>query len=85
MKRIKLVETRRGCQILEKESRYDVLLDGKLFDQLYYNMRGYVGYLPAPREDGTAIRLTIGERGIAAYRKEVAGLNKEWATLALKG
>ena len=74
-KAITLVATRNGCAIMEKESRYDVLLHGKKVGQLYFNMRGYVGTLPTPR--GT--QLTIGERGISAYRKAVAQLNKEWA------
>ena len=74
-KAIRLVETRNGCAILETQSRYDVLLHEKKIGQLYFNMRGYVGTLPTPR--GT--HLCIGERGIGAYRKAVAQLNKEWA------
>ena len=70
---IKLVKTTRGCQVLERTPRYDVMLDGKLFDQLYYNMRGYVGTLPLP--DGS--RLDIGERSITDYKKEAAKLNRE--------
>ncbi len=69
---VKLVKTRRGCEPFEKEDRYDVLVDGALFDQLYFNLRGYVGYLPT--ENGG--RLTIGERGISAYRSEVARINR---------
>ncbi len=72
---IKLVETRDGCAILETQPRYDILLHGKRIGQLYFNMRGYVGTLPTPR--GTS--LDIGERGIGAFRKAVAQLNKEWA------
>lgn len=70
---IKLVKTDRGRQMLERTPRYDVMLDGKLFDQLYFNMRGYVGYLPLP--DGS--RFDIGECSITEYRKEVAKLNRE--------
>lgn len=70
---IKLVKTDRGRQMLERTPRYDVMLDDKLFDQLYFNMRGYVGYLPLP--DGS--RLYIGECSITEYRKEVAKLNRE--------
>ena len=72
---IALVETRTGCEICEKESRYDVLLHGKKVGQLYFNLRGYVGTLPTP--SGT--QLCIGERTITAYRKAVAQLNREWA------
>lgn len=79
MKAITLVQTRQGCEMMEKEPRYNVMLHGKLFCQLYFNMRGYVGYLPSPKPDGSPIRLTIGEKGISAYKKEIAILNKEWA------
>ena len=73
---IKLVQTRTGYEILEAHPRYDVLLYGEKIGQLYFNMRGYTGiYLPQPN----GIPLDIGERGISAYRKAVARLNKEWA------
>ena len=77
-KAITLVETRQGCAILETHSRYHVLLHGKKVGELYFNMRGYVGTLPTP--EGTA--LCIGERGISAYRKAAAQLNREWAEAA---
>jgi hypothetical protein len=64
--------------MLERTPRYDVLVDGKLFAQLYFNMKGYVGTLPLP--DGS--RLDIGERSITEYRKEVAKLNRESTTPA---
>ena len=72
---ISLVETRRGCAICETTNRFDVLFHGERFDQLWWNMRGYVGTLPCP--DGR--KLTIGERSITAYRREVAQLNREFA------
>jgi hypothetical protein len=75
MKAIQLVETRKGCAIGETQPRYDVLLHGQKVGQLYFNMRGYVGTLPTSRGHD----LNIGERGISAYRKAVAQLNKEWA------
>lgn len=78
-KSIVLVETRNGCAIMEPQPRYDVLLRGNKVGQLYFNMRGYVGNLPTPR--GT--QLDIGERGIGAFRKAVAQLNKEWAEVEL--
>jgi hypothetical protein len=75
-KAIELVETRGGCAILETHSRFDVLLHGKKIGQLYFNMTGYTGvYLPQP--NGSS--LDLGERGISAYRKAVAQLNREWA------
>ena len=74
-KAIVLVETREGCAILETHPRYHVLLHGKRVGELYFNMRGYVGTLPTP----TGTQLYIGERGISAFRKAVAQLNREWA------
>ena len=70
---IKLVKTNRNKHICERHPRYDVLWDGVLFDQLYYNMIGYVGTLPLP--DGA--RLSIGECSISEYRREIAQLNRE--------
>ncbi len=81
MKAITLVETRRGMQICETTPRYDVFFRGKFFDQLYFNMRGYVGYLPCPDEDYGIGKLYIGEKGISAYKKEITTLNKKWMTL----
>ena len=78
MKTITLQETRQGCEICEKEPRYNVIFRGKVYCQLYFNMTGYVGYLPAPFNNGTTIRFDIGERPISVFRKEIAKLNKEW-------
>lgn len=58
----------------ESEMRYEVFLHGEFFDELYFNLRGYVGYLPTP--DGR--KLDIGEKSISAYRKEIATLNREF-------
>lgn len=75
-KAITLVETCSGCAIMEQRPRYDVLLHGKRVGQLYFNMTGYTGvYLPQPN----GIPLHVGERGIRAYRKAIAQLNREWA------
>lgn len=70
---VKLVETRRGCAMMERTTRYDVVLNDQRIGQLSYNMRGYIGYLPLP---GGA-KLDIGERPIGAFRKEVARINRE--------
>lgn len=77
-KAIQLVENRRAMAICETTPRYDVIFRGEKFDQLYFNTRGYCGRLPCPNEDGTVGGLTIGERSISEYKKEVAKLNKEW-------
>ncbi|SHG89052.1 hypothetical protein [Bradyrhizobium erythrophlei] len=71
--KLELKETRRGCQMLETTKRYDVILNGKIVDQLWFNMRGYVGYLPTP----SGAKLSMPESGISVYRREVARLNRE--------
>jgi hypothetical protein len=71
--KITLRETRVGCAICETTPRYDVLVNNIKVDQLYFNTRGYIGYLPTP--DGK--KLDIGERSISAFRREVAKINRE--------
>ena len=70
--KVELAATRQGCAICEKEDRYDVLLNGQKFGQLYFNTRGYVGYLPIHGGH----KLDIGEKKISAFRKEVAAINR---------
>lgn len=60
--------------ICECEMPYDVLLHGQVFGELYFNLRGYRGYLPTP--DGK--KLDIGEKTLAAYKREIAVLNREF-------
>jgi hypothetical protein len=72
---IELIETRQGCEIIETTPRYNVMLRGVKVDQLFYNMRGYVGNLPTP--DGSS--LYVPESGISRFRREVAKLNREFA------
>ena len=74
-KAIQLVETRQGCAICETTPRYDIVLHGTKWGQLYFNLRGYVGNLPLPNGS----KLCIGERPITEYKREVAKLNREWA------
>lgn len=71
--KLELRETRRGCAMLEKTPRFDVILNGQIAGQLHFNMRGYIGYLPTP----TGGKLDIGEKGITAFRREVSALNRE--------
>lgn len=78
-KRITIEERPNRREICESQMRYAVMLDGKEFGELYYNMRGYQGYLPSPRADGSIGNLDIGERPISAFRKEVAELNRRLA------
>lgn len=76
--KIKLAE-KSGREILERQPRYNVLLNDQPVGELYYNMTGYVGYLPTI----CGGKMDIGERGISAYRKEAARLNNE-AAAAIK-
>lgn len=83
-KAVQIVETRRGMAFMETKPRYDVMLNGKLFLQLYFNMRGYAGYLPVPpsadsENQNRPTCLQVGEKGISAYKKELGRVNKEWA------
>ena len=71
--KITLVKTRQGCAIAEVHPRYNVLLNGQKVDQLCFNMTGYVGTLPLPG----GRKLSIGERGISAFRKEASLINRE--------
>jgi hypothetical protein len=71
---LKLVKTRRGCAMMETTDRYDVVLNGAIVGQLFHNIIGYVGTLPLP-EGGN---LSIGERSITEYKREVAKLNREF-------
>lgn len=70
---IKIIEAPKKRSMCETKMRYDVLLNGKLFDTLYFNMRGYLGYLPLP----CGSKLALGERGISAYRAEARRINAE--------
>lgn len=72
---------RPGRHILERQPRYAVLVNGEVFGELYYNMRGYVGYLPTVQGS----KMDIGERGITAFRREVNALNKEAAAAIERG
>ncbi|GGR37939.1 hypothetical protein [Deinococcus ruber] len=74
-KAITLVEAPRKKSSCEQEMRYDVLLHGKQYSELYFNLRGYLGSLPTPDN----LPLDIGEKSISAYRKQIALLNQEWA------
>ena len=78
---IELIETRKGCAILETRFRYIVMFRDRKYGELYFNMTGYTGsYLPCPGlTPGTSVPLHIGEKAISAYRKEIVRLNREWA------
>lgn len=67
------LEERKSPHVLERHPRYAVLVNGEQRGELYYNMRGYQGYLPTVHGS----KMDIGERGISAFRKEVRVLNRE--------
>ncbi|MCW3782990.1 hypothetical protein [Defluviimonas salinarum] len=70
--KITLVE-KPGRHLMERTPRYDVMLNGARWGELYFNMTGYVGHLPTVQGG----RMDIGERPISAFRKEAATLNRE--------
>lgn len=67
---IKLI-SKKGS-FLETKPRYEVMLEDKKVGELYFNMKGYIGSIPTPSNSS----MSIGERGIAAYKQEVAYQNK---------
>lgn len=73
-KAITLIEAPHKKAVCEFKMRYDVMLHGKFFSELYFNVKGYVGYLPTA--DG--MRLSIGEKSLAVYKREIAVLNREF-------
>jgi len=77
---VRIVETKRGRHILEQTPRYKVLLDGEEFGELYFNMSGYVGYLPLPGGH----KIDIGERSISTFRREIVAVNREFRVARAK-
>jgi hypothetical protein len=67
-----LVLRARPTTPLQRHPDYDLILNGKVVGEVYYNMTGYVGTLP--QADGTGF--TPGKTGISAYRAEVARINR---------
>ncbi len=76
---VKIKEAPHRLSICETTMRYEVFLNGVLFEQIYFNMTGYVGYLPLP--DGT--KLCLPECGISNYRKEAALINRQAKSLTV--
>lgn len=76
-KRITLEERPRRMAMMETKMRYAVMLDGKEFSDLYYNMRGYRGVVPSVRPDGTIGRFDPGEVSLAEFKREIANSNRD--------
>jgi hypothetical protein len=70
---VTLQEAPHKRSMCETKMRYDVLVNGKVAETLYFNMRGYQGYLPLPGGK----KLDIGEKAISAYKKEIGIINKD--------
>jgi hypothetical protein len=75
---IELIETRQGCEMMETTKRFNVMLHGVKVEQLWWNMKGYVGNLPTP--DG--LSLYVPEGSLASFRREITKLNREFAAAA---
>ncbi|WP_137917061.1 hypothetical protein [Hydrogenophaga sp. 2FB] len=77
---IELREAPGRMSLAESNMRYEVLLNGKHFDELYFNIRGYVGALPTPEGK----RLVLPESSITKFRGEIAKLNREFSAAEAK-
>ena len=78
---IELVQQKHGGGPFDQHPMYHVILNGEKHGELYFNMTGYTGcYLPTPPSEDRDKpgNLDIGERGITAYKNEIARLNREW-------
>lgn len=69
--------------MMERETRYMIQFRGKDWGELYFNMRGYVAEhgIPVPRSDGSEkpIGLSIGEKSLSRFKREISMANREWA------
>ncbi len=75
-KRVKLVEKPKYHYGANPD--YEILLDGDYYGDVFFNMTGYVGGISVPGSEGNIASLDIGERGISAYKKEIARANREF-------
>lgn len=70
---VSLREAPHKMAMLETKMRYDVLLNGEYWGDLYFNTRGYCGYLPLPGGK----RFDPGEISLSNFKKEIQKINKE--------
>jgi len=82
-KAVELVKIR--GEMFERTPRFMIRFRGSNWGELYWNMRGYVAErgIPVPSSDGggKAVGLSIGEKGLSAYKREISRANREWASL----
>lgn len=67
------LKEKRSPHRLERESRYEVQVNGAAVGELYHNMTGFCGGLM----DVHARTIDIGERGISAWKAEAATINRD--------
>jgi hypothetical protein len=72
---IELIATRQGCEMMETTKRFNVMLNGVKVEQLWWNMKGYVGNLPLP--DGSSLYMPEGS--LASFKRAISRLNREFA------
>jgi hypothetical protein len=61
--------------MMETTKRFNVMLNGVKVEQLWWNMKGYVGNLPLP--DGCSLYMPEGS--LASFKREISRLNREFA------
>lgn len=71
------LKERKSPHGLERHPRYDVMVGDRKVDELYFNMTGFNGALM----NETGGRISIGERGISAWKREVSAINREARTV----
>lgn len=64
---------KKSPHFMETKPRYDVLVNDKVVDELYFNMTGYRGCLMSI--DGH--RVALRESGISTFKREVGVINRE--------
>jgi len=61
--------------MMETTRRFNVMLNGVKVEQLWWNMKGYVGNLPLP--DGSSLYMPEGS--LASFKRAISRLNREFA------
>lgn len=71
--KITLRESSKRKHSCETTPRYEILLQNRVWGELYFNIKGYCGYLPTA--DGC--RISIGDKSISFIKREISALNRE--------